>query len=302
MSTSTDSPLTQPPPLAHPEPGSLNMAGKTALVTGATNGVGRAFSHWLAAQGAELIVTGRDHNKLQALQHELQSHYPRSQIHPMQADQLHLDQVNELGKALAHLPALDLLVNNAGLCPKSYQTSPEGYEAAFTINYLAHKLLTLKLLPLLKQSRGYILHVTSSAMGGARLDLNNLHSGQHFNGWQAYANSKMAMTLFSQLLAEQLEADGVHSNAVCPGMVRSNLIIGHPMFTGQEAALLKASKPPEEAADYLGWMISDARVNNLSGYYFSKGFNGREAMQIRWDRGLAEALWKYSEKLLEGYV
>jgi NAD(P)-dependent dehydrogenase (short-subunit alcohol dehydrogenase family) len=301
MSAPTDNPLSQPPPLAQTEPGAISMQGKTALVTGATNGVGRAFSHWLAARGAELIVTGRDHSKLQALQQELQDHYPGARVHPMQADQLHLDEVNELCKALAYLPRLDLLVNNAGRCPKTYQTSPEGFESAFTINYLSHKLLTLKLLPQLKKSRGYILHVTSSAMGGAQLDLDTVHSGQHFNGWQAYANSKLAMTLFSQLLAERLAAAGVRSNAVCPGMVKTNLIKGHPMFVGQEAALLEASKPPEEAADYLGWMISDASVNKLSGYYYSKGFNGREAMQIHWDRALAEELWAYSVKLLERF-
>ena len=264
------------------------MQAKIALITGATNGVGKAMVHWLAARGAELIVTGRNQEKLTALLEELNEQYPDTAVHSMQADQLQLSQVARMADDLGHLPRLDILVNNAALCPKERQTSPEGYEAAFTINYLSHKLLTLKLLDKLKQANGYIMHVSSSAMGGGVIDFDNLHLEQHFNGWQAYANSKLANTLFSNLLAEKLQGASVRSNAVCPGMVRSGLMTGHPMFAGREAALYEASKPPEEAADYLGWMLEDPEVSALSGYFFSKGFHGRQPVLIQWDKSLAE--------------
>jgi len=274
------------------------LQGKYCLVTGATSGVGEAFAHWLAARGAELIVTGRNPDKLDALCAQLRASNPDTTVHALCADHLRLQEVADLAAGLHHLPRLDLLVNNAGLCPGKRSLSPQGYEAAFTINHLSHVLLTLRLLPQIRLAHGYIMHVSSSAMGGGFIDLDDLHGEHWYDGWQAYANSKLAMTLFSNTLAERIPPEEVRSNAVCPGMVRSNLLKGHPKFAGQETALMAASKPPEEAADYLGWMIQDPEVRDLSGCFFSKGFQGRRALKMGWDRAAAEALWERSLELL----
>ena len=294
--------LSTPIPLSYPHSNEINLQQQCALVTGSTNGVGRAFCHWLAARGCEVIATGRNAEKLAALKNELTKHYPDSTIQTFQADHLQLDQIASLSEQLQPLPKLDYLINNAGLCPPKRILSPEGYEAAFTINYLSHMLLTLRLLPTLINSKAYVMNVSSSAMGGGVIRMDDLHGEQGFEGWQAYSNSKLANTLFSNLLAEKLAEDGVRSNAVCPGMVKSDLLTGHPMFAGKEAALYEASKPPEEAADYLGWMIQDDAVNQLSGYFFSKGFYGRRAVTVNWDRDQAQALWQYSSELLQNYL
>lgn len=277
------------------------MQGKRALVTGTTNGVGRALVRWLAERDWEVIATGRNQQKLDAVVDDVRSATGNPRVHGFVCDQLHLRQVDKLANDLHFVPTLDLLFNNAAVCPDTRMLSPEGYEAAFTVNHLAHFLLTLRMLPKLGAG-AHIVHVSSSAMGGGQLRFDDLHGEREFDGWQAYSNSKLAQVLFSNTLSERLADRQIRSNAVCPGMVDSGLIVNHRMFRDRMDAMRHMLRPAEEAAAFVGWLATTPEHDRLSGAFFSKGYHGKTPVRMQAPPALQQQLWDCSEDLVRPFL
>ena len=120
----------------------------------------------------------------------------------------------------------------------------------FAVNYLAPFLLTTHLLDTLRSNApGRIVHVASTALGGGRIDFGNLQLERNFDGWQAYANSKLMNVLFSQHLAGQLGGSGVVSNALCPGLIDTNFFHTSTLFAdGGYERLKPGMRSPAEGA------------------------------------------------------
>ena len=115
-------------------------------------------------------------------------------MHVLLADFARLDEVHALADSVIdRFGRLDVLVNNAGLLTDHRQLSHDGFELTFAVNYLAPFALTSALLPLLVDSgHARIVNVASTAMGGGVIQLDDLQAERYFDGWQAYANSKLA--------------------------------------------------------------------------------------------------------------
>ena len=130
----------------------------TILITGATDGHGRALADRLAADGDQLILHGRNAERLQRTADEIASRHDADRPHTVIADLSELAQVRRLAADVrAHTDRLDVLVSNAGIGSgepdgRTRRTSTDGYELRFAVNYLAGFLLTLELLPLLRAS------------------------------------------------------------------------------------------------------------------------------------------------------
>lgn len=210
----------------------------TVLITGATDGLGRALADRLAADGTTLVLHGRDHEKLRDTADSLRAR--GAQVHTAVADLADLDQVRRLATEVAErTDRLDVLVNNAGIGAglpdgRTRQTSVDGYELRFAVNYLAGFALTLDLLPLLHNSTpARIVNVAS--IGQHPLDLGNLMLEHGYTGARAYGQSKLAQIMSGFELAEHLSGSGITVNSLHPATYMPTKMvlaeIGHSVDT-----------------------------------------------------------------------
>jgi NAD(P)-dependent dehydrogenase (short-subunit alcohol dehydrogenase family) len=268
------------------------------LVTGATDGIGKATALALAGSGAAVILHGRDAQKTARAVAEIQAATGNDRLQTVLADFASLDEVAALAdRVRGDFPGLAVLINNAGLLTDHRRVSQDGYELTFAVNYLAPFLLTHRLLDLLKANApARIVNVASTAMGGAAIDLSDLQAERRFDGWQAYANSKLANILFSNLLAEKLAGTGVVSNALCPGLIDTNFFHTNTLFAnGGYERLQPGMRTPEEGALVPLYLAASDEAAGFSGEFFVRvGRDGRRAVPLNWDRDLAEGLWSRS--------
>jgi NAD(P)-dependent dehydrogenase (short-subunit alcohol dehydrogenase family) len=245
-----------------------SLDGKVILVTGATDGLGRALSAELARDGATVLVHGREAGRISATVAEI-----GGQARPYQADLSDLAQVGALAEqVLANESRLDVLVNNAGIGPDVpgggvRQESADGYELRFAVNYLAGFALTERLLPLLESS-GPARIVNVSSLGQQAIDFDDVMLTRGYGGVRAYCQSKLAQILYTFDLAQRLDRTGVTVNALHPAtfmptkMVHAaistiaegvqatmHLIAGHDVGTGRFYDGLHVGRPDAQAAD-----------------------------------------------------
>ncbi len=274
------------------------MNGSTCLVTGATDGIGKATALALAQTGATVIMHGRDPAKAARALADVQSATHNPHVHKVLADFASLDEVAGLADRVRHdFGGLNVLINNAGLLTDHRQLSRDGFELTFAVNYLAPFLLTHRLLVLLRQNApARIVNVASTAMGGGHIHIDDLQAERRFDGWQAYANSKLANVLFSALMAEKLAGTGVVSNSLCPGLIDTNFFHTNEIFgDGGYERLRPGMRPPEEGALVPLYLATADDAANVSGEFFVRvGRDGRRAVPLDWDRDTAEALWQRS--------
>jgi len=276
------------------------------LVTGATDGIGKATALALARMGARVVIHGRDPDKTAATLAELQRATGNEQLHSILADFASLEQVARMAdEVIERFPGLNVLVNNAGQLNDHRQVSADGYEMTFAVNYLASALLTRRLLGTLKANApARIVNVASTALGGGVIDFDNLQAEQHFDGWQAYANSKLANVLFSQTLAEKLTGTGVVCNSLCPGLIDTNFFHTNNIFSQQRYERMRPGmRSAEEGALVPLYLATDPAAAEVSGEFFIReGRDGRRALPLNWDRDVAERLWVVSEELVSAYL
>ncbi len=270
----------------------------TYLVTGATDGIGRATALALAERGARVIVHGRDPAKLEATLRQLRAATGNASLYPVLADFASLAQVAELGhRVRTEFPGINVLINNAGFVTDHWQQSADGFEMTFAVNYLAPVLLTLCLLDTLRANvPARIVNVASTAMGGGRADFGNRQLEGDFDGWQAYANTKLMNVLFSHQLAERLSGTGVVSNALCPGLIDTNFFHTNSLFAGSVYERLKPGmRTPGEGAMLPLYLATDPEAGGINGaFYVRVGRDGRRAVPLDWDRRAARDLWEAS--------
>jgi NAD(P)-dependent dehydrogenase (short-subunit alcohol dehydrogenase family) len=206
----------------------MNMDGKTVLVTGSTDGVGRYVAARLAAAGARVLIHGRDGARAKALADEIRGEgFAEPTFY--QADLSSLAGARQLAEAvMAGHRRLDLFISNAGIGSRSprseRQTSADGYELRFAVNYLSGFLLAYLLLPLLKASApSRIVNVAS--LGQHPLDFDDVMLTRGYSGSRAYAQSKLAQIMFTIDLARQLEGTGVTVNALHPATYMNTTMV-----------------------------------------------------------------------------
>jgi NAD(P)-dependent dehydrogenase (short-subunit alcohol dehydrogenase family) len=239
------------------------MSERTILITGATNGLGEGLAERLAPTGARLLLHGRDDEKGARLLDRLRPS-AGGELEWLRADLASLDQVAALADRVMEEARLDVLVNNAGLGTAEpgggeRVESEDGHELRFAVNYLAPFLLTRRLLPLLERSApSRIVNVASG--GQAPIDLDDVMLERGYSGGQAYAQSKLALIMFTLDLAEELGGTGVTANSLHPGTF---------MPTGMvKAAGVRPITPLEDGVAATMRLIDGAEVDGVSGRYF----------------------------------
>jgi|tagenome__1003787_1003787.scaffolds.fasta_scaffold20915247_2 NAD(P)-dependent dehydrogenase (short-subunit alcohol dehydrogenase family) len=230
----------------------------TILVTGATDGLGRGVAERLAADGATLLLHGRDADRLERTAREIRDATGNDRITTHRADLASLDEVRALADDVERATReLHVLINNAGIGTgkpdlTTRQESRDGHELRFAVNYLAPFLLTLRLLPLLRASAPARI-VNVSSLGQARLDFEDVMLERGYSGGRAYSQSKLAQITFTNELAERLDGSGVTVTALHPATYMPTKIVleqaGHSidsLETGIDATVRLATAPELE--------------------------------------------------------
>jgi NAD(P)-dependent dehydrogenase (short-subunit alcohol dehydrogenase family) len=224
---------------------------QSVLVTGATDGLGKAVATELARAGATVLVHGRDDNRGKATLAEITAVTGNDRLRWYRADFADLDQVRQLAAAVAaDTPRLDALVSNAGIgtvYPSGgRQESVDGIELRFAVNYLAGFLLIRLLLPTLRASAPARIVQVSSA-GQTPIDFDDVMLTRSYSGGQAYCQSKLAQIMFTFDLAEELAGTGVTATALHPATYMPTKIVATPISTlqsGVDATLRLVSTGP----------------------------------------------------------
>ncbi len=211
-----------------------NAADAIVLITGATDGLGKRVALDLAAAGATLLVHGRSPEKGREVLEELRLATGNERLRYCNADFASQKEIRRLAHALgAEYDALDIVINNAGIggadrAGPRRETSVDGYELRFAVNYLAPFLLTRLLLPQLRRAaasggEARVVNVASAAQHPIDFD-DPLLQG-HYDGMRAYAQSKLALVMFSFDLAQELHGSGVTVNALHPASLMDTRMV-----------------------------------------------------------------------------
>ena len=206
----------------------MKMDGKTVLITGSTDGVGRYVAARLAAAGATVLIHGRDKERAGTLADEIKRAGHREPVF-YQADLSSLAGVRQLAAAvLGEHKRLDLFISNAGIGSLTQgaerRTSADGFELRFAVNYLSGFLLAHLLLPLIKASApSRIVNVAS--LGQHPLDFDDVMITKGYSGSRAYAQSKLAQIMFTIDLARELEGSGVTVNSLHPATYMNTTMV-----------------------------------------------------------------------------
>ena len=271
------------------------------VITGATSGIGAAAARLLAFRGFELGIVARDAGRGQRFCEQLRSTGASGQIHLFVADLSRMGEVRQLvDRIQASFGRLDVLVNNAGVDVGRRETTEEGHELTFAINYLAPFLLTTRLLGLLRESApARVVNVVSSGHRGGRIDFEDLEHERHFSGQRAYNDSKLALVLFTYELARRLRGSGVTANCVDPGFVK-HTNIGRTLpwpYQLVGTLLTPFMAQPEKAAEAIVQAVSASELGEVSGAYLKGGRRIRSSKQS-YEVELARRLWDRTEELL----
>jgi retinol dehydrogenase 12 len=274
------------------------MNGKVCVVTGASSGIGRATSAALAGLGADVILVCRDKARGEAAMAEVTAAAEASVRQLEIADLSSVQEVRDLAGRLSRLDRIHVLINNAGLVLGERRVSADGFEYTFALNHLAPFLLTSLLREkLVASAPARVITVSSAAHRAARLDLTDLQLAEHYNGWRAYANSKLANIAFTTELARRLAGTGVTANCVHPGTVNTGFgregstLLRFGLDLGRRF-LLQAS----QGANTVVYLASSPDVEGATGGYYIKRRLRMPSAAAR-DSATAQRLWEISAEL-----
>lgn len=265
------------------------MHGKTVLITGSTDGIGKQTAIELAGMGATVLVHTRDERSGAAAVREIRSEGGGKVVELYTADFMQQREVRHMAESvIAAHPTLDVLVNNAGVYMNTRVLTQDGVECTFAVNHIAAFLLTSLLLDLLRKSApSRIITVTSAVHQNGSTAFQEALEGKDFSPYGAYATSKLANIQFTLALARRLSGTGVTANCLHPGVINTKLL---------KAGFSSTGKSLQEGAVTPVYLACSPDVAKVSGKYFVNRTVVRPSAQAR-DELMQERLWNLSERV-----
>lgn len=277
------------------------MRGRVCAVTGASAGLGLETALALARMGATVVLLCRSEERGARARDLIASATGGNGPHVVRCDHANLDSVRSAAaELLERFDALHVLVHNAGLMLMQRRITVDGLEETFQVNHLGAFLLTDLLRERLAASApARVVTVSSAAHRGVGLDFGDLQGERAYDGWSAYARSKLANVLYTYELARRLEGSGVTANALHPGIVRTGF--GHDNGAAMRAFMMLTQLPPLGASPRRGartqvWLASSPAVEGISGRYFVRR-RARRSSRASYDQEAQRRLWEASELL-----
>lgn len=281
------------------------LSGKTAVVTGATSGIGLYSLLALAQAGAFVIGVGRSAERNRSAETFIREQAPGAQVHYLLADLSLQSQVRRLGDEIRSVlrgygtPGLEILVNNAGMYAQRKTYTAEGIETLLAVNHLAVFLLTLELLPALRAaSDARVLTVSSNSHYMARLNPTRLNRPIFYLGFYRYGQSKLANILFTLELRRRTTGSSLRAFAIDPGLVNTDIGVKEAGVLSKMVWVSRAKKGshPEVPAQTVRYLASDPAVRDHPAIYW-RDCQPKEPSPRAMDATLAGALWAESERL-----
>lgn len=247
-------------------PISERLDGRTAVITGATSGLGRVVAGQLAELGARVILVGRNRQKLDQALKEIREESGNEELLAECADLSLMSDVRALAaRLLEQESALHILVNNAAVLPTEKTMTREGFETAFATDLLSPWLLTRLLTPLMVASApARIINVSSGGMYLSGIDVEQLQDpAGSYDGSRAYAQAKRGLMILTETWAEELRGTGVVVNAMHPGWADTPGV--QDSLPGFHKLTQSVLRTPEQGADTITWLAAATEAGNVSG-------------------------------------
>lgn len=278
------------------------MKGRVCAITGASSGLGYETALSLARQGATVVLLCRSMQRGEQARDRIAAATANADVHVVHCDNANLDTVRTAAaQLLERFDALHVLVNNAGLLLSQRRITVDGLEETFQVNHLSAFLLTDLLRDrLVASAPARVVTVSSAAHRAGAVSFDDLQLQRCYDGWMAYATSKLMNILFTYELARRLEGTGVTANTLHPGIVRSGF--GHNNGLVMRAFMTVTQLPPlavsvRSGARTQAWLASAAEVAGVSGRYFVRR-RARPSSRASRDRDSQRRLWEASAALL----
>lgn len=264
------------------------------LVTGSTDGIGKITAQKLARMGAAVLLHGRNPEKCRMVRDEIWEASGNPKLGWVVADFSSFADVRHMVASIRETHShLDVLINNAGVRPKDVSSgqrhlSAQGYEFYMAINYLAPFLLTNLLLPLLSAAgAARIVNVCSTVQSA--IDFKDFMLVDNFSPMRAYAQSKLALTMFAFELSQRLQAQNITVNSLDPGVP--------PPANGVQP-LDRSPASLESSAETEVFLATALELEGVSGAYFDRTLRSQAHPQAC-DPQAREQLWQLSLKLTD---
>lgn len=284
----------------------------TAIITGATSGIGAETARVLAKRGITIVIPARDVEKGTAVKEKIQKENPKAKIIVLKIDLSSFASIKRFCTEFLSLGLpLNILINNAGKFCQNLEFSEDKIEMTFATNYLGHHLMTELLLEKMIETAtqtgvdGRIVNVSSVIHSWVRRDrfnFNNMLGPKNYNGTRAYAQSKMAMIMHAKELTKQLKARNarVMINAVHPGIVKTGIFRDHKGLVTDSLFFLAAKflKSTSQGASTTCYVALSQETNGVSGKYFVD-CNESHCSNLANDESEARKLWKQSRALIQ---
>ena len=276
-----------------------DLSGRVCVVTGATRGIGRATAEGLSDRGATIVLVCRRREDGERVAQALaeSGRAPTADVVPadLSSQRSIRDAVDVIRERYSRL---HVLVNNAGVIPKTRETTVDGLEMQFAVNHLAYFLLTTLLLDRLRAGApARVVNVSSGAHQGGTLDFADLQSERRYDPVRVYGRAKLANILFTYELARRTRGSGLTVNCLHPGVIATRLLADYmnvPLVGPAIARTFGGS--PDQGSKTSVYLASSPEVEGVTGRYF---VNKRETRSspASYDEQLQHRLWDESERL-----
>lgn len=276
------------------------LDGKVFLITGATEGIGKAAALSFAKGGATLVLVGRNREKTERTVTDLRAASGNEAITHLLGDMSKIADVRTVAEGFRRKhDRLDVLVNNAGAVFNDYSLSADGIEMTFALNHVGYFVLTVALLDLVRKTPGArIVSTSSGAHRGGKVNLDTIVKRNGKAGFSSYSDSKLANILFTRELARQLDGSGATANCMHPGFVRTGFGMNNPGWMASVISVASSlfARTPEKGAETLVWLATSPEAAQHNGQYFYDKKIASTSKRAQ-DDAMAKALWELSEKL-----
>lgn len=275
------------------------MESKTAVITGATGGIGLETAKSLAAEGFNIVMLARNEKKAERAKNVLFKINNQIDIDCIHCDLASLPSVKcAATRIMMTVGEVDVLINNAGGIFPDFSLTTDGIERSFSVNHLGHFLLTHSLLPTLIESNTRIINVSSEAHKAAKPNLENVNGRDGYSAFTTYANVKLYNILFTKQLVAKYGAEGLSAYALHPGVVKTSF---GASYSGFVKWMIKLAQPfmisAKQGSETSVYLATEDISPDHNGAYFAKKqikLPSKKAL----DKDLQLELWKLSEEMV----